>query len=127
MPPALLRPLLRSAFRVPGQWKTRGSALLFADRIELHSRELFRRRVARIGLPELLDVGWQIGDPYSRMTLTHRAGFVEVELLEGHQWHALLGERRAALTAPRTPAPAPLHIPPDALRIVAGGGLAAEG
>ncbi len=95
MPPVLLRPLLTSTFWSAGRMMSRGRALLFSDRIELHTTNLFRKTVVRLYLRDVTATRWNVSSAKTRLALESASGVVEIDLAEGHQWHALLGERLA--------------------------------
>lgn len=98
MAPVLLRPLLSSTFWSAGRLMSKGRALLFADRIELHTTNLFRRSILMLHLQDVIAVRWNVGPAKTRLALESASGVIEIDLAEGHQWHALLSERLAMQT-----------------------------
>ena len=72
---------------------SRGRALLFSDRIELHTTNLFRKTVVLLHLRDVTAARWSVSTAKTRLELESASGVVEIDLAEGHQWHALLSER----------------------------------
>ncbi len=117
MPPVLLRPLLSSTFWMGGWLMPRGRALLFSDRIELHTTILFRRSVRMLHLRDVSAVRWTVSGAKARLFLESASGAVEIDLAEGHQWHALLSER-LAMRRPSAQATLVARTQPEAFLVV---------